>query len=438
MSFETLLQQAESSISDANYNDRYNGMNQLTALGVAIPPNVRALEMNVNWDRLTVDTMSEVLTVDGFESATMTGENISRIWQVWQSCNMKTLSHLAHTEAMTQGIAYAIVGMDHRQKIVTNIRPKDNIAVITDRFGHVQEAVVKYVTDTPDGEQVATATYYAPGVRESYRDESGMWVRVNDGADDYARILDVVPVVPVVNMMRLGDTMGRSEIDLVSAYTDAASRSFTLLQLATEILAMPQRWIIGGDLSKFRRPDGSIPDIGEIYMGSFLQIGKQDAKVGQFDGANLSQVIDVLKHCAEMVSAVTGIPGSMLGLNTGNPASAEAMRAAKERMISRGEFKQDVFGDAWETWARIVLALSGIAVAPDDTLSAVWRDIAVPSNSAKSAYLLQAHAQGVISSRTARDGLPLTPEQRAREDNTHDEATLVGAPSPVMEDMGDV
>ena len=69
MSFERLLSQAQSTAVNPEYNLFYDGSRQLDAIGVSIPPRVRALEVVVNWPRLAVDTLAEVLRVEGFESA---------------------------------------------------------------------------------------------------------------------------------------------------------------------------------------------------------------------------------------------------------------------------------------------------------------------------------------------------------------------------------
>lgn len=428
VSFGSLLDTAQATVSDSGLNERYNGTKQLSQMGVSIPPKVRALEMVVNWPRLVVDTMAEVLTVDGFEAADIPDDTIRGVWRVWQQTNMKSRSHLAHVEAMTQGISYALVSLTDSGMITTGVLPKDGIAVSYGLDGAVSEAVIVYNMRTEQGSDVKRAAYYVPDRIEVYQETYGTWTKISS-----QRGCGLVPLVPIVNRTRLSDRQGRSDMELVIPFGDSASRSFTLLQLATELLSMPQRYILGGDLSKFRKADGSQPSMEEIYLGTLMVSPKPDAKYGQLDGARLSEVIAVLKHCAEMVSAMTGLPVAMLGVTTNNPSSAEAMRAAKERMISRGELKQDVFGDSWEQWARIVMAMQGKSLDGAETLNAVWRDIAVPSNSAKTAYLLQAQAQGVISSKTARDGLPLTPEQRAFENQATDTAQQLGLAGQLIE-----
>lgn len=105
----------------------------------------------------------------------------------------------------------------------------------------------------------------------------------------------------------------------------------------------------------------------------------------------------------------------MLGVVTDTPTSAEAMRAAKERLIQRAEKKQALFGDPFELLTRVGLAMSGVDVSELGEVETVWRDPATPSINAKTANMLQAQAQGVISAETARDFLALSPEQKARE-----------------------
>ena len=99
------------------------------------------------------------------------------------------------------------------------------------------------------------------------------------------------------------------------------------------------------------------------------------------------------------------------------------MRVAKERLITRAETKQELFGDALEEGARLQLAVMGKKYEGLETLEMQWRDPATPSQSAVIASALQAQAQGVISAETAREFMRLTPEQKAREKAENDLVT---------------
>lgn len=427
MSFESLLELAGASVIDGDLDARYDGTRQLDTLGLSIPPSTRVLEIASNWPSLTVDTMAEVLVVEGFECAAEgTDDFLKRIWSAWKTCGMGTLSHLAIVEALLQGSAYLLVGVNEQGKVRTTVRSRDGVAV-EQSDGDVTAAVVRYQVTTEQGSEVSRAAYYTPDSIEVFQEVSGSWGRVSS-----QRAPGFVPVVPLVNKSRITDVNGRSELALVNGYSDAAARAFTLLQLAMEILSMPQRYIAGGDLSKFKKPDGSMPSLADIYLGSLLFAPSSDAKMGQFPGADLTQIINTIKALAQQVSASTGIPLSMLGFTSeGNPMSAEAMRAAKERFISRGEQKQSVFSDAFTQWGRVVLAYEGESRQTIEdklgSLDTLWRDIAFPSVASKNQAILQGHSQGLISARTAREHLPLTPQQQQRENILDREADDVAA-----------
>ena len=430
MTFEEMVEEANTISSDTTKNEIYDGTRQLDDIGVSIPKEVRALEIVMNWPRLLVDTTAEVLTVDGFECADADQSALDEIRKEWKANNMSSLSYMAHVEALIQGEAFIVVGTRDDGSIVTTLHSRDGIAVRYGDDGSVVAACATRIVKNDAGDDVQQAVFYTPKLWETFEESNGTWRSVNKVTE--ARTRGVVPVIPVVNRSRISDLHGRSEMDLVIPFGNAASRSFTLLQLAVEILSMPQRWVAGGGYEKFKTQNGEAPSMNDLYMGAFLFSPDENTKFGQFDGANLDQIINTIKAYAEQVSALTGIPPSMLGVTTSNPASAEAMRAAKERMISRNERKQQIFGDAWEDWARIVLALKKIDISPLRTLTSVWSDIATSSQSAKAAQLLQGHAQGVITARTARDGMPLTPEQRAYENAREVEAEAVGSSDEIV------
>lgn len=428
MAFESLVEQAEASVSDASLNDRYDGVRQLDAVGVSIPPRVRALEVVVNWPRLVVDMMAEALTVTGFESSSLTAEDLDHVWSAWQQCRMEILSYTVHVEALTQGEAFVVVGVREDGSLRTTVHARDGIVVRESSDGDILEAMIVFEEETEDGSTVKKAVHYTPETTVTYQQVSGLWGQVASQPG-----VGMVPVIPLRNVERISDKNGRSDMTAAIPFGDSASRSFTLLQLATEILTMPQRYIAGGDQTKFKNPSGEQKTLEEIYLGALMFAPSSDAKFGQFAGADLSQIIATIKSAAGQLSAFYGVPLSMLGVaSEGNPESADAMRVAKERLLTRGERKQAAFGEAWKRWALLVLALSGRKVTAQERITAVWADMAVPSASAKSASLLQAHAQGVVSAKTARDGLPLTPEQRAREDRAEGEADVMGANAEIL------
>ncbi|WP_172193544.1 phage portal protein [Actinomyces faecalis] len=417
MSFDSLLQQARQ--TPLGYDRReayYEGDVRLAALGVNLPPATRVLEMVAPFPKMAIDVLVESLTPQGFLLASDSDGVAATLRKWWQANDLDTTCRLAFTEALVQGLAYWIVGDGTDSVPRVTAHSAKGMAAAYDHMGALTEAVRTWRSG---GSRYAA--HYLPGLTQWRVERGSQWVVI----DERDTGLDRPAVIPMVNRARLGDTEGRSEITELMMISDAASRSLTNLQVAQELLSMPLRYVFGKGLTEAVGND-PVKRLKAYY--NTLMTGPEGSTAGQLAGADLSPIISSYKLYAQQISAITGIPPTMLGISTDNPASAEALRVAKERLITRAEVKQEMFGDALEEVARLMLGLMGQGKGADlSTLEVQWRDPATPSQSAYTAAMLQAQAQGVISSATARDALRLTPEQQAREDAAaHDQQSMIG------------
>lgn len=404
MSFDSLLRRSGVPTSHARFESYYEGTARLDALGVNLPPQVRVLEQIAPFPKLSIDVLSEVLVPEGFILGD--DEKAPRLLgRFWQANDMDTQVRLAIVEALVQGVAYWIVGPGDKQSPRITAENGVGVAVERDHFGNVAEGIKRYKV----GDRVLAA-HYLPGVNHYYEHTPNGWARIDELRTGASR----PAIVPMLNRARLRDITGRSELLEILTPTDAASRTLTGLQISQELLAMPVRYVFGKGLETMRDPSGNPVDKIQAYMNRFIT-GPEGASAGQIPGADLRSIIEAYTLYAKSVSSITGIPPAMLGITSDNPSSAEAMRVAKDRLITRAEAKASMFGDALEDVARLALEVQGALPEDHALLELRWRDPATPSESAMRASLLQAHAQGVISATTAREGLRLTPQQMARE-----------------------
>lgn len=411
MSFEKLIARTSPPPNYRKYEKYYDGSARLPALGVTLPPQMRVLEQMAPFPKLAIDTLTEVLIPEGFILGD-DSETPELLRQWWADNDMDATFQMAATEALVQGAAYFIIGpgINGGTPRIAAVS-RDGVATRLDHFGRVAEAVVRYRID-----DVTYATHYEAGKTSYLRQNGGQWRVIKP----FATGVDVPTIVPMFNKERLSDTRGRSELAQLITVTDAASRTLTNLQVAQELLAMPMRYIIGDGITDAAHEAAAEQGITleqakfKSYIG-ILQYAPTGSEFGQLPGADLSSIINTYKMYASEVSAITGIPPAMLGISTDNPTSAEAIRVAKDRLIQRAESKSRMFGDALEEVFRIALQMKGVEVDNIEALEMRWRDPATASESARAQYLLQAHAQGVISAETAREGLRLTPQQAARE-----------------------
>jgi hypothetical protein len=80
--------------------------------------------------------------------------------------------------------------------------------------------------------------------------------------------LGAVPVVPLINRGRLTQRDGVSEIADVMPLTDAAARALTNAQVATEVAAIPQRWVAGMSKGDFADQNGNPLPAWQAYFGA--------------------------------------------------------------------------------------------------------------------------------------------------------------------------
>lgn len=427
MTYETLKAQA-TDWDTYELEAYYNSEKRLAALGVSLPPEMRVLEMVSGWPRLVVEALVERLTVEGFHLATDEAF-AATAWHWWQANNMDVNSILLHTEALVQGIGFAIVGPGEQESIPRiTIHTRREMRVSFNAIGRVGEALRHYRAE--DGSE--WFAYYEPGFTTYYGQSS----QTNNflQAGRIATGLSRVPVVPFINRGRIYERHGQSEMRDVMSLSDACSRSLTNLQVAQELVSMPGRYLLGAEPGSFVDADGKPQTQFEVYIGRLL-LGPQGATAGQFPGAQLDQIINTVKLYAQKVASITGLPNSYLGISTDNPASAEAINASADRHVKKAEQKQVMFGDAHEEVMRIGSELvTGVVDDNMIALEARWRNAATPTLQSTAQAVVQLVQQDIIPAVVARDMVGLTPEQKRM--STIAEAEQAGLGTSLREVVG--
>lgn len=404
----SLTREIEARQPQTTYNDvYYEGEERLNALGLALPPGFERLQTVVNWPRLVVDSLEERLDVEGFRLGGKDSAD-ERLYRWWQANRLDVESSLGHTEALVQGESYIAVGAneDDPETPVFTVETRHSMIVEVDPRTRRALRALRLYAFNEDGQAYA-ATLYFPDRTSYYVLKRGRWVE--DDRDEH--MLGRLPVIPMLNRARLRDRRGRSEMVDIVPLTDAACRSLTNLQGAQEFMAVPQRYVLGAEESDFQDAQGNTKTQWEAYIGRFLALGNEDAKVGQMTAADLRNFTETVMHYARLVSALSGLPSSYLGFTSENPASADAIRAGEERLIKRAERRSRSFGDAWEEAMRVGMLLVDGELSPDaERLETVWRDPATPTFSAKADAVVK-----LFSARGA-DGKALLPREAAWEE----------------------
>jgi hypothetical protein len=335
------------------------------------------------------------------------------MWSWWQANNLDEESSLAHLEALVTGRAYLTVGPNEDNPDMPVITPESARSMVADIDPRTRtvRAALRLYTSTGAEQGELSATLYLPERTVFYERGWSDWQAV----DVIDHQLGTVPVIPLINRARLADRDGRSEMADVIGLTDAACRTLTNLQGAQELLAVPQRYVLGASREDFVNEAGEPVPAWEAYIGRILALGNEDAKVGQFSSADLRNFTEVINAYARIVSALSGLPPHFLGLSTDNPASADAIRSAEARLVKRAERRARAFSGAWEQAMRLAMLIVDGQLPPEAArLEAVWRDPATPTYAAKADAVSKLVAAGILPVPAAWEELGYSPEQRRK------------------------
>lgn len=322
----------------------YKGLQTLTHIGLAVPPNLRQFEAVLNWNRLTVDTITQRQMVKSFilpgqvEADKVLQEN-------WAANNLDSESRLLHKDVLIYGRGFVCVGTndeDPKHPLITVESPRELTALVDARHRRVSSALRLY-GGTADAPDPVLATLYLPDSTAWFEKQSGGWVETE--RDDHN--LGRVPIVMFLNRRLTGEWAGESEMTDVIPHVEIVGRQLLNMQVAGETIAIPKRYATGMSKGDFVGSDGKPLPAWEAYFGAIWASGNAEAKFGQFDGADLKNFHDTIAMEAGIVSSVTGLPLRYLGQNSVNPASGDAIRADEYRLILNASDKNSTTGDGW-------------------------------------------------------------------------------------------
>lgn len=401
----------------------YEGEQHLEQLGLAVPPELRDFVTIVNWPRTATDAVERRIDLEGFRLAGADDAD-DEMWRVWQANGLDEESQLAHLDALVFGRTFVCVGTNEDDASTPRITVESPMEVMCEfdpRTRVVTAAVRRYSMFWPNNLQLTPnalmngpvraeyATLYLPDVTiwlERSADTKGEWQEQN--RDEHR--LGVVPVIPLVNRPRTKRRFGVSEMTDIIPLTDAAARALTNAQVATEALAIPQRYVLGAQPKDFVDPaTGENLTQWETYFGSVWALVNDQAKVGQFAAADLGNFTRIVDHYAGLVAGASGLPMRYFGQNTANPPSAEGIRADESQLIVNVRRKHRTWGGAWEQAMRIVRRLQDGDWNPDlKSMETLWKNPETPTVAQEADAVLKL-------STVVIGGKPLLPLQLARE-----------------------
>lgn len=388
----------------------YDGFQRLEQLGIAVPEQLRDFVVIVAWPQTYVDAIVTRLRPQGF---LLGGQIDEQLWTDWQVNNLDTEIRMGLTDMLKFGRGYTCTGVHAERDDVplhTVESPLQMIHAWSNRERRITAAARFYTEDTGGRRPERRATLYqANKTTWLVRGRNG-WLE--DGKPD-EHGLGRVPVNVLINRASTDDRYGRSEMLPIIGLTNAAARALTNAQIATELLAVPQRHAAGLKPEDFKDPKTKEQlTTWEAYFGAIWASSNSEARFGQFAAADLANFRTIVSTYAQMCSGSTGLPMRYFGQLSDNPPSADGIRADESRLVGTAEEKQ-LFADAgledtMRTGRQIVTGEADPKMAELETW---WRSANTPTLAAAADAAVKLYSQNVISRRQALRDMGYTPKQ---------------------------
>ena len=366
----------------------FAGMQPITNLGIAVPPELHFLRAILGWPEIGVNAINERLGIQGFRFPSSTSA-VDDLSDIWAANNLAEESPLAHLDALVYGRCPIVIGTREGggQPVVTIESPFDMIVHWDSRKRAATSALQTYIDTDPTSEHYfrqRAALYIIGSTIHMVRGEKG-WEVVD--RDDHN--LPMLPVVQLVNKPRVRHRDGQSEITHAWRNTvDRASRNMVAMEVSREINAAPQRYIIAAAESAFQNADGDAKTAWQTYIGRILALEADEhgnvPTVGTFDAVSPEPFTKLHDLDVRQMSGLTGLPAPYLGiLSDGNPASADAIRISDFRLKTRADEKTVGLGGRWQDMNRIALFIRDKQLPPDaDRMETDWATTGIPTPAA--------------------------------------------------------
>lgn len=371
----------------------------------------------VNLCRLAVTSVAERIRVKRLV-ASVKGRDVSvRANQLWALSDMDQNLEGAIIDALAVGAAYLIVWKRPDGLPSVWVESAEQVTVKCDPVTRETVAAVKrwYSYDELG---VQTDEY----VMLYEQSEITLFKRSTAGRLEVvwsdSNPLGVVPVVPLINRDRPGDSVGYSIIDDLADLVDALNKTLADMLTTSEAVARPKRWVAGVDLeedvvSEGFTADGPtqiVPAAGTQPAKSPFADGNQmwvtespEAKFGQLPGADLNGYRSAVDLLVQQIMAVSSLPAHMIGVTTANPTSADSIRAAEAGLTAKAESRQRVLGTAIEYAIRLLLAIDHDVQVSDVGVQIKWANAATRSIAQEADAVLKLVQVGVMTIEEARD-----------------------------------
>lgn len=357
----------------------YSQKNTLKDLGIAIPPVLKKMEYALGWPAKAVDMLSVRSRFDGFVTP---GDVDHGVNDILKENNFSVLYRQATTSELIHSCSFITVskgGAGDPAVVISAYDAETAAALWDNRRKKIRCGMTIVDVDPKSREPTQINLYTNTAIIEMKKNRADIWEAKYKNHKQGRPLME-----PMVYRPSLDRPFGKSRVSrAVMSITDSAIRTAVRTEVSSEFFTSPQKYLMGADPELFVKNSK-----WEAYIGNILAVSKDEdgdkPDFGQLPQASMQPHMDYMRTLAAQFAGETGIPISSLGVIHDNPASAEAIYAAKEDLIIEAEGLNETNGIALRNIGLLVAAISGnttIDALPDDVkkMQPRFRNPAIPS-----------------------------------------------------------
>lgn len=407
-------------------DDRYRGRHVLRYATTDIEGDLSTFGVNIC--ALAVDAVAERMRIKRFAVLVGGRDVTERVRRSWYRSNMDQKLMPVLVDALALGAVYLVVWPDAPGDPLISPESARNVVCEFDPVtGEVTGAVKRWAETEANGTVSREhVIYYGPDVIRRYTRAPGAAVLDPVDGGEVENPLGVVPVVPMLNVERIGDQRGTSVIDDLAHLVDALGKLLADMLVASEDVARPRRWATGVELDDDDLDDGFTADdmldddereyldddgpaVSPFDSGNrMFTVESPEAKFGQLPGADLAGYRTGVDLLTQQIMAVSALPAHMVGITTANPSSADAIRAAEASLTARAESRISVLGIAIERALALAAAFTEHVHPRDVEVKLRWASPATRSTAQEADAVTKLFSLGIITTEEAREYMGVT------------------------------
>lgn len=429
----------------------YEQRNSFKDLNLTLPPTLKnRIEASSGWVAKGVDALADRIMFNGFA---LPGGDVDSwgITEIWEQNRLDLVEPMATRGSLIHGVSFLVTYLGNpavgQPKVVVDVHSALQGTALMSSFSAGVDAYLGVMGH----DEIGAESYFVMLTRTEavhiwrMKSDEPWQVLIQEHG------LGIVPVEPLPYRPTQSKVFGQSRISRSAmAIADSAIRTSVRIEVHAEAYVNPQRWLSGVDLSQLGDTPAFRALSGAIWAVPALERDNSDGnpephllpEFGQFPMAPITPHLEVYNALKADIAAEMSLPPSSYGLHTDNPASAEAIYAAKEDLVVLAERTTRTFGHAWaRTMSTAVQLRDGLSTRPEElaSLQALYRNPSTPSQAASADFTMKVIASGALSSDSpvVLELLGLTPAQverelahRARANNRATLNALLAEPEP--------